>query len=146
MCESYLTSTFLILIKAYSKIKWWSQLYLTIHNLESGCGSNFLLNVINSKDLRLDIRMQTSSNQCKVYLTRIPDYCCENCNKVHVCTTSSPVSNIVEMLMVQLVIFRYDPINNRSRNLIPNLKIDDTAALIEKSSILGIMLASRTKY
>lgn len=25
------------------------------YNLESGCGSNFLLNVINSKDLKLDI-------------------------------------------------------------------------------------------
>ena len=62
---------------------------------------------------------------------RISGYCCGNCNKVGFCTTSSSVSGIVEILIVQLVIF-YDPMNNRSRKLIPNLKVDGTLKSIGK--------------
>ena len=75
----------------------------------------------------------------------IPDYCCENCNKVAFCTTSSSVSNIAEMLIFQLVIFRYNSSNNRSRKLILNLKIDDTVTLFETSTVHGIILHQGSK-
>ena len=70
---------------------------------------------------------------------RIPDYQCEICNKVGFCATSTSVSNIAKILIGQLAIFRYDPMNNRSRELIPNLMIDDTVTLFVKLSIHGII-------
>ena len=39
---------------------------------------------------------------------------------------------------MQLVIFRYDPINKGSRELIPNLKIDNMVTLFEKLNNLSI--------
>ena len=42
-------------------------------------------------------------------------------------------------MIVHLVIFRYDPMNNGSRKLISNLKMDDTVILFEKSTIHGIV-------
>ena len=56
----------------------------------------------------------------------MPDYCCENCNQVGFCSISSSASNIAKIFVLQLVLFRYDPMNNRSRKLMPNLKINDT--------------------
>lgn len=71
---------------------------------------------------------------------RMADHCCEHCNMFGFCTTSISVSNIVEMLIVQLVIFRYDPMNNWSRKHIPNLKINDTITSFKKLNIHGVTL------
>ena len=54
---------------------------------------------------------------------RIPDCSCENCIKVGCCTTSTSLWDTDKILIVQLLIFRYDPMNNRIRKLIPNLRI-----------------------
>ena len=76
---------------------------------------------VNSQNLRLDVQDTNKFHSVQgllgrllnSYGQRIPDYCCEKFNKII-------VSNIAEIVIVQLVIFRHR-INNRSRKLIPNL-------------------------
>ena len=69
---------------------------------------------------------------------RVQDYCCENCGNVGFCTTFSSVSSIAERLIMQLVIFRYNPMNKRSRKRIPNIKTDNMVTLFKKLNNLSI--------
>ena len=116
------------------------------NNPESGWGSNCLSKEVISQGIRLDVEHIDELQSLQGLLDwlfdshdwRIPDYQCESCNKVGFCTTSISASNIVEVLIVQLEIFRYT-MNNRSRKLIPNLRIVDTVTLFEKLNIQGIM-------
>ena len=116
-----------------------------LNNPESGCGKNCSLKEVSSQDLRLNTE---DTNEFQLvqgllvmlfdsYGPRIPD-CCKNCNKVGFCTTSSSISSIAKMLIVQLVISGYDPLINKSRKLIPNLQVDDTVTF-EKLNIYGII-------
>lgn len=48
-------------------------------------------------------------------------------------------------MIVQLVIFKYDPMNSRSKKLIPNLKTDDTVAIFENFKYPWYNMKSVTK-
>ena len=90
------------------------------NNPESGCGSIFSLKEVISQDSRLDIQDTNELQSVQSLRHRlfdshgrgIPDCCCENCIKDGFCTISTSVSDIDKFLIVQLLIFRYDPMNN----------------------------------
>ena len=94
------------------------------NNPESGCGSNCLLNVINRKDLRLDVedKNEVQSVQslldriCDSFGQRIHDYGCENGNKVGFCITYSLFSNIAWNVDCTISNFQIS-MNYRSRKL-----------------------------
>ena len=118
------------------------------NNPESGCGSIFSLKEVISQDSRLDIQdtielQSVQSLRHRLFDSHgrgIPDCCCENCIKDGFCTISTSVSDIGKFLIVQLPIFRYDPMNNRIRELIPNLRITwKKVTLSEKLNIHGII-------
>ena len=82
------------------------------------------------------LTIQPSSNQSKVHLAAVlislvKKYLVIAAKTVIILFSFSiisiSVSNIAGML---ILIFRYDPMNNRSRKLIPNLKIDDAITLL----------------
>lgn len=118
------------------------------NNPESGCGSIFSLKEVISQDSRLDIQDTNELQSVQSLRHRlfdshgrgIPDCCCENCIKDGFRTISTSVSDIGKFLIVQLPIFRYDPMNNRIRELIPNLRITwKKVTLSEKLNIHGII-------
>ena len=82
-----------------------------------------------SQVLALDIDDNTDDDQ--------PDYRCENCNKKGFCTISSSITHIADVLIIQLIIFRY--IGGTTKKVIPSVIIDNEIRVFDDLTLQGII-------
>ena len=113
-----------------NKVIWWI-IHENANNTESGSDNYCLLKEVNSQDLILDGEDAGELQSVQDLLDRvfyccghrILEFCCENSWLLYLFQFNFKHCQI---LIVQLIIFRYNLMNKRNRKLIPNLKIDDT--------------------
>ena len=67
----------------------------------------------------------------------LPDYRCENCNKKGFCTISYSITHTVDVLIIQLIIFRY--VNGTVRKVFPSVLIDNEIGLFDDPTLQGII-------
>ena len=84
--------------------------------LDTGCNNNCAENDVLSQILALDLdenivedqSIQEHINKPVVpHGNHLPDYRCENCSKKGFCTISSSITHIADVLIIQLINFRY---------------------------------------
>ena len=65
-------------------------------------------------------------NQYKhIHGTFASDYKCDGCKKVGTCTKLDQISEVSDVLIINLLIFKYDKNTHTTRKIFPNLKIDN---------------------